>query len=38
MELTWVEIAASVIMGLAADCAFVFAVKKNYWSDLEEQR
>ena len=49
MELTWVAILASVIMALGAACVFVFAVKKNYfhniedakyqvfWSDLEEE-
>ena len=48
MELTWVAILASVAMGLAAVCIFIFAVKKDYfrniedakyqvfWSDLEE--
>ena len=49
MELTWIAVIASVCMGLAAVCVFVFAVKKDYfhniedvkyqvfWSDLEEQ-
>ena len=48
MELTWVAILASVIMALGAACVFVFAVKRDYfrniedakyqvfWSDLEE--
>jgi hypothetical protein len=48
MELTWVALAASLAMGLAAACVFIFAVKKDYfrniedakyqvfWSDLEE--
>ncbi len=48
MELTWVAIAASVVMGVATVCVFIFAVKKDYfrniedakyqvfWSDLEE--
>ncbi len=48
MELTWVAVIASVCMGLAAVCVFIFAVKKDYfhniedakyqvfWSDLEE--
>ena len=48
MELTWVALTASVVMGLATVCVFIFAVKKNYfrniedakyqvfWSDLEE--
>jgi hypothetical protein len=49
MELTWIAVAGSVCMALAALCVFVFAVKKNYfhniedakyqvfWSDLEEK-
>ena len=48
MELTWVAIAASLLMGLGAACIFIFAVKRDYfrniedikyqvfWSDLEE--
>jgi hypothetical protein len=48
MELTWIAILASVIMALGAACVFVFAVKRDYfrniedtkyqvfWSDLEE--
>lgn len=48
MELTWIAIIASVSMALAAVCIFIFAVKKDYfhniedtkyqvfWSDLEE--
>ena len=38
MELTWVAIAASVVMGLAAACMFVFAVKKNYFHNLEDAK
>ena len=50
MELTWIAVAGSVCMALAALCVFVFAVKKNYfhnieaakyqvfWSDLEEMK
>ena len=48
MELTWIAILASLSMALAAICIFIFAVKKDYfhniedtkyqvfWSDLEE--
>jgi hypothetical protein len=48
MELTWIAILASLCMALAAVCIFIFAVKKDYfhniedtkyqvfWSDLEE--
>lgn len=45
---TWVAILASIAMGLAGACLFIFVVKKDYlrdfedakyqvfWSDLEE--
>ncbi len=48
MELTWIAMAASLLMGLGAAFLFIFAVKKDYfrniedakyqvfWSDLEE--
>jgi hypothetical protein len=48
MELTWVAILASLMMALGAACVFIFAVKRDYfrniedakyqvfWSDLEE--
>jgi len=48
MELTWIAVGASLAMGLAAVCIFIYAVKKDYfrniedvkyqvfWSDLEE--
>jgi len=48
VELTWVALGASVVMGLATLCVFIFAVKRDYfrniedakyqvfWSDLEE--
>jgi len=29
MELTWVAVAASLVMGLATVCIFVFAVKRD---------
>ena len=38
MELTWIAIAASVAMGLAAACVFIFAVKKNYFHNLEDAK
>jgi hypothetical protein len=50
MELTWITIAASLSMGLGAACIFIFAVKKDwfrnledvkyqvFWSDLEERK
>jgi hypothetical protein len=48
MEITWIAILASISMGIGAALVFVFAVKRNYfhnvedakyhvfWSDLEE--
>ena len=38
MELTWVSIMASLAMGLAAACIFIFAVKKDYFRDIEETK
>jgi hypothetical protein len=38
MELTWVAIAASVVMGLGAACIFIFAVKRNYFHNLEDAK
>jgi hypothetical protein len=49
MELTGIAICASLLMAAATVCAFIFAVKKDYfrniedtkyqvfWSDLEEK-
>jgi len=38
MELTWLGIAASLMMGLGAAAIFVFAVKKDYFRDLEDTK
>jgi len=38
MELTWVAIAASLLMGLGAAAVFIFAVKKDYFRDLEDTK
>lgn len=38
MEFTWITIVASLCMGLGAVLVFVFAVKKNYFSDLEDAK
>ena len=38
MELTWVALAASLMMGLGAACVFVFAVKRDYFRDLEDAK
>lgn len=38
VELTWVALGASILMGLGGVCLFVFAVKKNYFHNLEEAK
>ena len=38
MELTWVSIAASLAMGLAAIFLFVFAVKRGWFKDIEDAK
>jgi len=38
MELTWLAIAASITMGLAAACMFIFAVKRDYFRDIEDAK
>jgi hypothetical protein len=36
MALTWLAIAASILMGLGAACMFIYAVKKDYFRNLED--
>jgi hypothetical protein len=38
MELTWVALAASLMMGLGAASIFVLAVKRDYFRDLEDAK
>jgi len=38
MELTGLAICASLIMAAATACAFVWAVKKNYFRDIEDTK
>lgn len=38
MELTWLAIAASLMMGLGGACLFVFAVKRDYFRDIEDTK
>ena len=38
MELTWVALAASLMMGLGAACVFVLAVRSDYFRDLEDTK
>lgn len=38
MELTWLALGASLAMGLTAVCIFIFAVKKDYFRDIEDAK
>lgn len=38
MELTWITIAASLLMGLGAACFFVAAVKRGWFKDIEDAK
>jgi len=38
LELTWIALAASLLMALGGACFFAFAVKKDYFRDLEEAK
>jgi hypothetical protein len=38
MELTWITIIASVCMGIGAVLVFVFAVKKDYFRNVEDAK
>ena len=38
MELTWIAIIGSLSMALAAVCIFIFAVKKDYFHDIEDTK
>ena len=38
MELTWVAILASLCMAVAAVCMFIFAVKKDYFHNIEDAK
>jgi hypothetical protein len=38
MEMTWVAIAASLLMGLGTACMFIFAVKRDWFHDLEDSK
>ena len=36
MELTWLAVCASLLMAAATACAFIWAVKKDYFRDVED--
>ena len=38
MELSWITIAASLLMGLGAVFVFIFAVKQDWFRDLEDTK
>lgn len=38
MYLTWIAIIASLLMGIGAVLIFIFAVKKDYFKNLEETK
>ena len=38
MEFTWIAIIASLCMGIGAALVFVFAVKKDYFRDVEDAK
>jgi hypothetical protein len=38
MELTWVAVLASLLMAAAAVCVFIFAVKKDYFRNIEDAK
>ena len=38
MELTWITVSASLLMAAATVCAFIFAVHKDYFRDIEETK
>jgi len=38
MAATWVSIAASLAMALGAACIFIFAVKRDYFNEIEDTK
>jgi hypothetical protein len=38
MDMTWIAIAASLMMGLGAVLFFIFAVKRDYFRNIEEAK
>ncbi len=38
MELTWIAIIASLVMGVGALLIFIFAVKQDYFRNLEDTK
>ena len=38
MELTWIAVLASLLMAAAAVCVFIYAVKKDYFRNIEDAK
>lgn len=38
MDLTWVAAAASLLMAAATICFFIWAVKRDYFRDIEDAK
>jgi len=38
LGVVWISILAGLAMGLAGICLFIFAVKKDYFRDLEDAK
>jgi nitrogen fixation-related uncharacterized protein len=38
MDFTWIAILASLCFGMGAVLIFIFAVKKNYFQDVEDAK
>ena len=38
VDITWVAIIASLCMGIGAALMFIYAVKKNYFRDVEDAK
>ena len=36
--MTWVTVCASLLMAAATVCAFIFAVQKDYFRDIEDAK
>jgi len=38
LDLTWIALAGSLLMALGGACLFAFAVKKDYFHDMEDAK
>lgn len=38
METTWLAVIASIFMGAGAACVFLFAVRRDYFRDMEDAK